>query len=287
MIRLFIVLFALVNFNVALAFSKDKEYNVEKIDNKASIEVLEFYNQNFKKFTDKEKAINTIFEKFDSSMVNKDDILQIENSNLFKVKVSGTYFYASPDLDFILSDKAIKLLPNDKSFQRYNSTEEEREFNRKILPLINKEDLIHFESNDIKSKGSVYVFVDYTCPYCKRFHENSLEKINNLGFDVYYIPFLRNPDNNRVRDNLYSIFCHKDNNYKKELIKKAFTVELIFNNSDNDKNCSYSKDYFNMITNIGEYLNIKGTPTSLFYNGNLISGYIPMSQYIQVLKGNN
>ena len=42
-----------------------------------------------------------------------------------------------------------------------------------------------------------------------------------------------------------------------------------------------------MITNIGEHLNIQGTPTSLFYNGNLISGYIPMNQYIHVLKGNN
>ncbi len=285
MIRLFFIL--LTFFYTNLAFSSEDKTNVEQVDNSSLIEILKFYDGNFKKFIDKEEAINKIFKKFDSSLVKKEDITQIENSNLFQVKVSGTYFYASPDLDFILSDKAIKLLPEDQSFQRYNSTEEEREFNRKILPLINKEDLIYFKSNNIENKGSVFVFVDYTCPYCKRFHENSLEKVNNLGFDVYYIPFLRNPDNNRVRDNLYSIFCHKDNDYKKELINKAFTVELIFNNSDNDKNCSYSKDYFNMMTNIGEYLNIKGTPTSLFYNGNLISGYIPMNQYIHVLKGNN
>ena len=164
--------------------------------------------------------------------------------------------------------------------------EEEREYNRKLLPLINKNDLIHFEST-INTKGSVFIFVDYTCPYCKKFHEVNLKKINDLGFDVFYVPFLRNPQNEKVRNNLYSIFCHKDNNYKKELLNKAFNLEIIFNNSDNDNKCSYSKDYFNMIASIGEHLNIQGTPTSLFYNGNLISGYIPMNQYIHVLKGNN
>ncbi len=285
MIRFFIILFTFIYSS--LAFSNEEKQNIEYIKNDSFIEIMEFYNGTFKEIIDKEEAVDNIFKKFHSSMLKKEDIIQIENSNLFQVNVSGTNFYASPDLNFIFSGKVIKLLPEDQSFQRYNTTEKERAFNRKFLPFINKEDLIHFESKSIESKGSVFIFVDYTCPYCKRFHEGSLEKINNLGFDVYYVPFLRNPDNDRVRNNLYSIFCHKDNDYKKELISKAFTLEMVFNNSDNDKNCSYSKDYFNMITNIGEYLDIKGTPTSLFYNGNLISGYIPMNQYIHVLKGNN
>ena len=136
MIRLFFIL--LTFFYTNLAFSSEDKTNVEQVDNSSLIEILKFYDGNFKKFIDKEEAINKIFKKFDSSLVKKEDITQIENSNLFQVKVSGTYFYASPDLDFILSDKAIKLLPEDQSFQRYNSTEEEREFNRKILPLINK-----------------------------------------------------------------------------------------------------------------------------------------------------
>lgn len=284
MIKLFFILSTF--FYIFSIFGSEKKLNIEEVNNNSSIEILNFYDQNFKKFIDKESSINKIYEKFDPSLVNKEDIVQIENSNLFRVNVSGTYFYTSPDLDFILSDKAIKLFPEQQSFQRYNMLEEEREYNRKLLPLINKNDLIHFEST-INTKGSVFIFVDYTCPYCKKFHEVNLKKINDLGFDVFYVPFLRNPQNEKVRNNLYSIFCHKDNNYKKELLNKAFNLEIIFNNSDNDNKCSYSKDYFNMIASIGEHLNIQGTPTSLFYNGNLISGYIPMNQYIHVLKGNN
>jgi thiol:disulfide interchange protein DsbC len=281
MFRLFI-LFIFLNFNNFKLSASE----VDIVYNDSIIEILDFYDLNFEKFINKEDSIMEIYSKIDPTLINKEDIKQIQNSNLFKVKVGGKDFFASPDINYIFSGKAIKIFPENKKFQRLIIEEEDKEFNRKIFPLLNKEDLIYFKSKN-NYNGSVFIFIDYTCPFCKKFHNRNLEKINNAGFDVYYIPFLRDNKNKRVRSNLYSIFCHKDNEYKKELINKAFEIELIFNNTEEDKNCSFSREYFNMLLNIGEYIKVEGTPTSLFYNGNLISGYIPLNQYFQVLKGNN
>ena len=260
--------------------------NIEIVTDNSSIKILDFYNDNFQDFVDKKDSVNKIHSKFKKGLVKKKEITQVQNTNLFKVKVGNNFFYASPDLDFIFSGNTIKLFPEDGVFQREGVSESDRELNRKILAFLNKEDLIHYQSIGF-SKGSVFVFVDYTCPFCKKFHEKNISKINEAGYSVYYVPFLRNPNNERVKSNMYSIFCHADNEYKKKLIEKAFQFDIIFDNSEKDNECNLSRSYFNIMVNIGEYLNIEGTPTSLFFNGNLISGHIPINQYISVLEGNN
>lgn len=260
--------------------------NIENIEDYSIYQILDFYENKFQDFIDKNEAINIIYSKFDKGVIKKEDIIQVENSNLFKIKVGRKLFYASPDLDYIFSGDTIKLFKDDSSFQREGESELKRESNRRLLSLIYKKDLIFFEGEGFL-KGNVFLFVDYTCPYCKKFHERILNKVNAAGYNVYYVPFVRNPNNKKVRNNLYSIFCHSDNDYKKELIKKAFQFDIIFDNSENDNKCEFNKDYFNMLLSIGEFLNVEGTPTSLFYNGNMVSGYIPLNQYMSVLKGNN
>jgi hypothetical protein len=75
----------------------------------------------------------------------------------------------------------------------------------------------------------IYVFVDMTCPHCRKFHLSQRVKFQKKGYSFTYIPFLRDPSNKRFSALNKWTFCadvesvktNIDNVYSESIVNKA------------------------------------------------------------------
>lgn len=278
------ILILLTIFFSTFVYSEEQQYEI--IENDSIGQILEFYGDNFNKFYSKEKGEKYIKSIFNNFIKDDYSIEQIENTELFKIVVNNKDYFMIAGSSFIFSGNVIKLDVNDKDFSRYKISDNKRTLNRSVLRTFDLNDLIKYEHTSDRKRGSVIIFSDYSCPYCKKFHDYNLDKVLSSGYDVFYAPYLKNPRNLKVKDKMRQIYCYQDNLYKKELKNLAFENTKLFN-STKFKTCDYSEEYLDIIFSIGEYLGVRGTPTTVFYNGNSLSGFIQLNQYMAEVKGNN
>jgi len=245
------------------------------------ISVMEYYNNSFVPFYDKEKGEIKIKNRV-SKIIKGDFIIeQVGNSELFEISYGKQTFFTTADIDYLFVGKIIKLA--DKSFSKMFTNENRAKLNRTLLRLYSDSDMI-IHKPLIDKIGDLFVFIDYSCPFCLKFHENNLKSLLKLGYQVNYIPFLKNPDNNLVKSQMLNLFCLPDNEKKKDLINHAFSNPKSFTNEKIEV-CS-RKEYIQNIFSITNFFNFKGTPAILLYNGNYVEGYVPLQDLVLELESN-
>ena len=127
------------------------------------------------------RIVKNIDPKFEKATITK----MKELENFFEVNNNGEVIYIHKDGKYILPLVA-KVTGN--TFEDIQASKNKERI-AKELKNFPKASLISY--NATKPIADIYVFSDYTCPYCKKFHNNLLE-INNFGINVHYIPFPRN-----------------------------------------------------------------------------------------------
>ena len=175
----------------------------ETIKNDAVISILDYYNDSFEDFYSKEKGVKKIKEKLDNIIKDEYRIEQIDETNLFKVYNKNKHFYIFPEHDYIFIGKMLKL--NDFSFSKVIVDSERKSYNRNLLRMFNESDAIIYKNDKKEKEGRIYVFADFSCPYCKKFHDENLNNLINLGYEVWYLPFLKNPNNLVIK--FLSVLC--------------------------------------------------------------------------------
>lgn len=244
-----------------------------------SLDVLNFYSNEIEHLKDTKNNSRIIDKKIKNIFKNY-DIEQYENTDLFIVSYDNKQLVTSHLLPFLFNGNTVQLKENSQ-VQRLLIKTTEKETNRYLIRLFNKENMIFFENKNSSLKGTIYVFFDFSCPYCQKFHLSSLKYLNESGYNVAYLPFFKNPDNYSVNNYLFDIFCIENNEFKKDLINKAINEEYDLN----IPSCS-KKDYMKLIFDLADKLNVKGTPTLIFQNGNKIEGYVPLQQLLPEINVN-
>ncbi len=253
-------------------------FYTQALINVDSLDVLKFQTEEIEKLKDTNTNKKIVNKKI-KNIVKNYEVEQFENTDLFIVTYDKKEIVTSHLLPFLFNGNTVQI--KDDKPQRLLVKSSEKEFNRFILRMFNKEDMILFETTNLNKKGTIYVFFDFSCPYCQKFHESSLKYINESGYSVAYLPFFKNPDNYSVNNYLFNIFCLEDNDKKKDLINKAVMQEY----DENLKTCD-KKEYMKKNFELAEYLKIKGTPTLIFNNGNKIEGYVPLQQLLPEIHVN-
>lgn len=268
----FLILLGFTLNNVkANTLSEEKEI---KILNKLNYEIIN-HKENIKKIKER---LNNENEKING----KDEefnIRPLENSGLYIIKLkNGSDLYTTSDGKYMIKGLALKFTENGLS-----QIKDDNILNiSNIIGLYPKENLIQYKSNN--EKYEIFVFMDYTCPYCKKLHNLTIPKIVEEGVTVNYLPYSRVSSDKKVIDNLKNIFCLNSMEDKKNEISKAFEIPSSYE-IKNIEDCKNS-EYMDKVINLGYYLNLKGSPSIFLKNGKLLGGYSTKEKLMEAIKEN-
>ncbi|MFT5393256.1 MAG: thiol:disulfide interchange protein DsbC [Gammaproteobacteria bacterium] len=193
------------------------------------------------------------------------EIKQTPVDGLYEVQFAGRIWYFTKDGNYVLRGDLI-----DVSTKR-NLTEETRRTMRVAsLERLGEASMIVYSPEN--PKYTVTVFTDIDCPYCAKFHRE-VPKLNELGIKVRYAAFPRRGLSGKNYDRMVSVWCAKDPLQAMTDAKEQKPLAPAV--CDNPVKSHYGE---------GHALGVGGTPTIILDNGELVGGYVPYGQLLQMLE---
>jgi len=147
---------------------------------------------------------------------------------------------------------------------------------------------------DREGKTPVYIFTDFLCPYCNRYHKELTALTDeNDKYDFIYIPFVRGRSVDGLALSGWSyVFCDGENTIQERLNRilsaisskdAAFQSEL--SKTDLKSSCSLElKDAPDGYRSLGASLGLSGTPMTFMSNGGVASGALSKSFLLKALN---
>ena len=232
--RILLIIFSLLFFNFS-ALAKDLTAQEKKI--KSNIE--------------------TLLQQYD---VKVDTITNSPIEGLYQVTAGPLVLYTTKDGRYTMTGDVISM-KEDKT----NLTEQSRKEARvAVLEKMGEKNMIIFSPE--KPTATVTVFTDIDCGYCRKLHAQ-IDKINDLGLKVRYLPFPRTGIDTPSYDKAVDVWCSKDKKEALTLAKQGKELEKI----ESCQHKQFIKDSFNF----GLQTGVMGTPTFILSDGTLVPGYLP------------
>lgn len=215
---------------------------------------------------------NKIKQKIEQILPTGAEIESIEPS-----KFSGIYkvfygdlqpIYVSNDGSYFIYGDMFEITSN----QILNLTDIEISTKRKeLLSELDSSKYISFPSDN--QKYTVTVFTDVECGYCRKLHKE-ISEYNKLGISINYAAFPRSGIGSNAFTKMVGAWC--SNNPQKAItsLKKGDDLNLDFCDTQ-----PIAKHYA-----IGKKIGITGTPAIITSNGNLLPGYVPPEELLELLK---
>lgn len=196
-----------------------------------------------------------------------DSIVPSAIPGLFEVVLGGQVLYLSEDGRFVLQGDLLDL------DSRANLTENRRgELRGKAIEAIGDNDMVVFAPEE-PAKYTVTVFTDIDCGYCRKMH-SQIAAYNKEGIKIRYLMFPREGLGSESFSKAVSVWC-ADN--RQEAMTKAKRGEPIENKTcDHPIQAQYE---------LGQKLGVRGTPSMILEDGEMLPGYVPPTQLAQMLAG--
>lgn len=185
---------------------------------------------------------------------------------LYEVIYKSEVFYISQDGRFAIQGDMLDLA------NRNNLTEHRRDAIRaKAIAGIGENKAIVFSPAGAVT-GTVTVFTDIDCAYCRKFHREIAE-YNRNGIKVRYLMYPRAGVGSESYDKAVSVWCSPDPQAALTKAKQGEDLE--------QKVCPnpVKEEY-----ELGQALGIQGTPTIILEDGRMIPGYISPTELARVLS---
>lgn len=133
---------------------------------------------------------------------------------------------------------------------------------------------------EIEEIGSMYVFTDPTCTYCRRLHQE-IEEYAAAGVTVHYLPYPRS-GLQRGRDftQLAAIYCADD----RQTAMNDFKFERAGDKYAGVGTSAECHDIIERGYRLGQRIGVTGTPFIVLSNGTVVPGYSPAPQIVQRLQ---
>lgn len=205
----------------------------------------------------KEKVVEELTKVFPS--LKGDDVNETPFRGLYEVILRSPkleIIYVSADGRYLAQGEVIDLQKRVNLTQYRMSS-----ISKEIISEISDSDKIIYKSPN--EKFVIDVFTDVDCPYCKKLHKQ-VKKLNDLGVTVKYLAYPRTGVNTTSYYKSQSVWCSEN---RKELMDRAMDSEPVPAN-----NCSNPAVQQQMLT--ADKVNVTGTPSIFFENGDMIPGYV-------------
>jgi thiol:disulfide interchange protein DsbC len=187
---------------------------------------------------------------------------------MYKLSYGADTYYISQDGRYLFTGDLIDL---DSGL---NLTEGGRKKARvAAVAKIDATDKIVFPASN--PKHTITVFTDVDCGYCRKLHAE-VSQLNAGGVTVEYLAFPRGGAGTVGFDKMVWVWCADDPQRAMTQAKQGKSLS--------PKNCDnpVAEQY-----QLGLIMPVKGTPTILLSNGELIGGYVPAARLIERLNQND
>ena len=192
-----------------------------------------------------------------------------EFPGIFKVYYGDLQpLYVSQNGDFFIYGDMFEITSN----QILNLTDIEISSKRKeLLSDLDSSKYISFPSdNEIYA---VTVFTDVECGYCRKLHKE-ISEYNKLGISINYAAFPRSGIGSNAFTKMVGAWCSSNPGKTLTSLKKGNNPNLDFCDTQ-----PVAKHYA-----VGKKIGITGTPAIITSNGNLLPGYVPPEELLELLK---
>ena len=178
-------------------------------------------------------------------------------AELVYVTEDGRYAFAG-DL-YLMSDKS-----NLSDVRR-------RELRLALLKPMPESQMLVFAPRD--PKYTITVFTDVDCSYCRVMHQQ-IADYNRLGIKVRYLAFPRGGPDTESWTKAEQVWCAQD---RKAALTRAKQGEKL--NSNTCASNPVAREY-----ELGRAIGLTGTPGILTESGELLPGYLPPANLLQLLQ---
>ncbi|MEE9412619.1 MAG: DsbC family protein [Methylococcales bacterium] len=187
---------------------------------------------------------------------------------LYEVMIGPRVFYTSEDGRYLFQGSMIDLET------RQDLTEIKVASARvKAVKEIGYEKMIRFGSET--SKHEVFVFTDIDCGYCRKLH-NQVNDYIKKGIAINYLFYPRAGIGSESYDKAVSVWCSGD---RKDALTKSKNGLVL-----DKKTCENPVKKHHQL---GQLLEVRGTPMIITETGESIPGYVPPDKLITILQDNS
>ncbi|RLA08903.1 MAG: DsbC family protein [Gammaproteobacteria bacterium] len=192
--------------------------------------------------------------------------------NIYEVLIEGKILYFTADAKHYFFRSQLYQTDDNKSL----TDESLMPYRLESLNHIKEKDFLTYAppASD-KIKKTITVVTDTSCPYCQKFHQQ-VPALNKKGISVRYMLFPRAGIDSQSSKIMQSAWCADDP-------QKALTDAK---NGDKitDKTCPNPiKQHVKVAGDMG----LTGTPMIILPDGDLVRGYVPTEQLLEILDEKN
>ena len=196
-----------------------------------------------------------------------DDLRESPIPGMYELSKGTDIAYVTNDGKYAISGDLFEVASND------NLTEKTRRSERtKLIASLPESQMVVFSPKD--PKYTVTVFTDVDCAYCRKLH-SQIADYNRLGIKVRYLFYPRSGPNTESWEKAEQVWCSPN---RAEALTRAKLDESI----PGAKKCGGSpiaREYA-----LGQDVGVRGTPSIVLDDGELLGGYLPPAMLAQHLK---
>jgi thiol:disulfide interchange protein DsbC len=142
---------------------------------------------------------------------------------------------------------------------------------RTLLATLPEDEMITF--SPVNPKYTITVFTDVECGYCRKLH-SEINDLNRLGVRVRYVFYPRDGPGSEAWQLAEDVWCSPDRGDALTRAKRGEKIE-----SHKCGPTPIARQY-----QVGERLNIRGTPGIYTSSGDYIAGYLPPAKLVEQIK---
>jgi len=195
-----------------------------------------------------------------------EDARETSIEGIWQVQINNRYVYLLDDGNYALMGDLIDL-KNGRNLTELSR----RSTVVEIISEFADDDLVVFAARG-KSRATLNVFTDTSCPYCQKLH-GEIDKLREAGITVRYIPYARGGKNGPGYQTLKSVWCAEDGNKAMTDAKNSRFADLP--PGDCARAIMVDRGF-----RAGNRVGIRGTPALVMSNGEKIEGYVPYQELI-------
>jgi thiol:disulfide interchange protein DsbC len=196
-----------------------------------------------------------------------DDLRETPIPGIYELSKGTDIAYVTDDGKYAISGDLFDLASND------NLTERTRRAERmKLISSVPESQMVVFSPKD--PKYTVTVFTDIDCSFCRKLH-SQMADYNRLGIKVRYVFYPRMGPNSESWEKAEQVWCSAN---RSEAMTRAKRDESL----SAPKKCSGSpvaREYA-----LGQDIGVRGTPSIVLEDGEMLGGYLPPASLAQHLK---
>ncbi|MEE8387782.1 MAG: DsbC family protein [Acidiferrobacterales bacterium] len=189
-------------------------------------------------------------------------------SGLFEVRIGTEVYYVTSDGRFLVSGDII-----DMKSGRNLTAIARGQVRLELINAVSEDKMIIYKPR--KTKRTITVFTDIDCIYCRKFHKDVPTLVKG-GIRIRYIVFPRDGLSTSTYQKSVAVWCSRDR-------KKALTLAKAGGKLKSQTCANPIAEHYELAARVG----VRGTPTLITDDGQILSGYVPPDKLFALLGIDN